>query len=110
MRKQRVVLEHHVGGTTIGSRIRDVDAIDQDPTVRRFFESAEHAQRRGLAAARRPQEGDELALGDRQGHARYRGETVAVSFAEPLDLNQRGPGRGLRACNNRMRGLADRRG
>ena len=52
-----------------GNAITDaghVDAVDKNSARGRPLEARQHPQRRGLAAARGPQEGDALAPGDRE--------------------------------------------
>ena len=61
MRKQRVVLEHHVDGPLMRQHLRDVLAAEQDAALVRRLEAGEHAQQRGLAAAARAQQRKELA-------------------------------------------------
>ena len=53
MRKQRVVLEDHVDGTSIGRRSRHLAPGDEHLAAGRLFEAADHAQTRRLAAAGR---------------------------------------------------------
>ena len=43
---------------------RSVPAADRDPALRRLLEPGDHAEQRRLAAARRPDEDDELAVAD----------------------------------------------
>ena len=51
MRKQRVVLEHHVDGALMRQHMRDVRTIKMDRTRVRRLEPRQHAEQRGLAAA-----------------------------------------------------------
>jgi hypothetical protein len=63
VRPEVVALEHHGRRPLLGRQLRDVlPAQDHLPPVR-VQESAHGAEDGGLAAARRPQEGDELGLG-----------------------------------------------
>jgi hypothetical protein len=62
MGKQREALEHHRG---IAMRWRQVGYIspgDEDLPFGRFFETADHAQYRRLAAAGRPEQRDKLTV------------------------------------------------
>ena len=61
MRKQRVVLEHHVDRTLMRQDRRNVAPAEQDAAFVRRLEAGEHAQQRGLAAAARAQKRKELA-------------------------------------------------
>ena len=62
MRKKRVLLEHRIDRPLIRRQIRDVLAIKKD--IARFWgdKPGNHAQGRGLAAARRPQKGHKLLV------------------------------------------------
>ena len=61
VREQRVALEHRVDVAAVRRRLRDVLAVEQDAPARRPLEARDHAQRRRLAAARRPDHREELA-------------------------------------------------
>ena len=61
MREQSVVLEHHADVAPIGRRASDHRAADEDVARRRLLEAGDHHERRGLAGAGGPEEGDELA-------------------------------------------------
>ena len=61
MRKQRIVLEHHVDRTLVRQHLRDVLAVEQDAAVVRRLEAGQHPQQRGLAAAARAQQREKLA-------------------------------------------------
>src|SRR6185437_9838814 len=62
--KEREILEDRRGRASLGRQVVDALAADQDVAGRRLLEAGDHAQRRGLAAAGRPEERDELALLD----------------------------------------------
>ncbi|MNR35253.1 hypothetical protein D3C85_1530850 [compost metagenome] len=49
--KQRIGLEHQVQRPLVGRQRRDVQAVEVDAASAGGFESGEHAQQRGLAAA-----------------------------------------------------------
>ena len=68
VRKQRVVLEHHVHGPLVGWLAGHVAVAQQDAAARRQLEAADHPQGRRLAAARWAQEREELAGGHLEGH------------------------------------------
>ena len=62
MRKQRVALEHHVDRPPVRRHAGQILAVEQDAARVRRLEAGEHAQQRGLAAAGRPEQREELAL------------------------------------------------
>ena len=66
VREQRVVLEHGVHRPRVRRAHRHVVAADQDAPGGGQREAADHAQAGGLARARRPEQGEELAGVDRQ--------------------------------------------
>src|SRR5256885_13968153 len=66
MRIERVGLEHHGDVALARRQIVHHASTDTDGAARGKIEPGDHAQRRGLAAARRSQQADELALGDLQ--------------------------------------------
>src|SRR6185437_101027 len=61
MRKQRVILEHHVDRPPVRWHRADVLAVEQDAAFARRLESGKHTQQRGLAAAGRAEKRKELA-------------------------------------------------
>ena len=62
VREEGVVLEDGVDVPPVRRQPGHVLAVQLDQAGRRLLEAADHAQRRGLAAAGRPQEGEELAV------------------------------------------------
>ena len=78
VRVERVVLEHHRDVAVLGFGMRDVRAADENATAVDLLEAGEHAQRCGLAAARRADENEKFAVGDLEvegvdrGHLRAR--------------------------------------
>ncbi len=86
MRKQRVVLEHHVDGPLMRQHRRDVAAVEQDAALVRRLETGEHAQQRGLAAAARAQQREELAGPDVEREPVHGAET-AERLGDPLDAS-----------------------
>ena len=66
--KQRIALEHRVHRTFVRRQIGDVGTFQQDGALGRHFEPGDQPQQRGLAAARRAQQGKELALLDLHRH------------------------------------------
>ena len=62
VRKERVALEHDAEPALGGLHRQKIAALQRDRASGRLDEARDHLQRRGLAAARRAQQGDELAL------------------------------------------------
>ena len=67
VREQGIVLEQQADVAVLGVLVRHVAPADEDAAGRGFLQPRGHAQQRGLAAARRPQQGGESAA--RQGEA-----------------------------------------
>jgi hypothetical protein len=61
MREQRVVLEHEADAALVGGQARHVLSAKHDAAGIGRLEARDHAQRRGLAASRRPEQRQELA-------------------------------------------------
>ena len=66
VREQRIGLEDQPDVALLRRRVGHVAAADEDAARRRPVEAGDQRQQRRLARAARPQDGDELALGDRQ--------------------------------------------
>ena len=64
VRIQRVVLEDHGDVAVLGGQVGDVAVADPDVADVDFFESGEHAQGRGLAAAGGTDQDEELTVRD----------------------------------------------
>jgi hypothetical protein len=64
VRIEGVALEDHRDVARARRQIGHVASADPDATARRLLEPGDHAQERRLAAARRPDEDEELAVGD----------------------------------------------
>jgi hypothetical protein len=64
--EQRVVLEDHAEVALLRRQDVDALAVDEDLTVGQGEQPREAVQRGGLPAARRSEQGDELARPDRQ--------------------------------------------
>jgi predicted metal-dependent HD superfamily phosphohydrolase len=64
MRIERVVLEHHGNVAVAGRQVADLAGADADLAAADLFEAGDHAQQRGLAAARWADENHELPVGD----------------------------------------------
>ena len=66
--KHRVVLEHHAGVALVRRQRVDALLAEQDAACVELAKSRDHAQQRGLAAARRPEQREELAVAHRDRH------------------------------------------
>ncbi len=67
VRIEREELEHEGDVAFAGAAHRDVLAVEQDLAAGRQFEPGDHAKRRRLAAAGRPEHDEELAILDGEG-------------------------------------------
>ena len=88
MRKQRVVLEHHVDRPLVRQHVGDVPAVEQDAALVRRLEAGEHAQQRGLAAAAGAEQRKELAGPDVERDVIDRAK-IAEFFRDAFDAQQR---------------------
>src|SRR5437763_808737 len=66
VRKQRIALKHHVDGPPMRRHRSEISPIEKNATLIGSLESGQHAKERGLAAARGPEQGKELAFKDIQ--------------------------------------------
>src|SRR4249919_1136853 len=108
MWEERVALEDGVDRSAMWRDVRDVRTVQEHLAVRRPFESGDHAQRRGLAAAARTQEREELAARNLQIDAVDRHllveDTPEVEQLDPATLSAQGlSSRGLRQLGLRTR-------
>ncbi|MCY1364441.1 hypothetical protein D9M69_512420 [compost metagenome] len=87
MRVERVGLEDHRDAPF--ARWQRIDALfaHRDRAARHVFQACDHAQKRRLAATRRPEEDDELACLDGQRDVVQHGER-AVALGDVGDLNR----------------------
>jgi hypothetical protein len=93
VRKQRVGLEHHVDRALVRRDALERLAIEIKLALGRFLEACQHAQQRGLAAARRAEQGEELALVDVEREVVDGGEgTEPLGHVLKRDI---GPGAGI---------------
>jgi len=89
--KQRVVLEDHSEAAPLGGQAGDVLALDPDAPRVEDLEARDETQDGRLAAARRSEQGDDLAARGGQRHApRDRG--VAEALLETLEPQEVGHG------------------
>ncbi len=79
VRPQCVVLEHHADATLVRRHLVDAPIVEADLAFVRRVEAGDQAQQRGLAAARRAEEGEQFPFLDRQRHVigrRHRAEAL----------------------------------
>ena len=81
MRIKRVVLEHHGDIALHGFELVDHGAADGNGALGDAFETGDHAQKCGLAAARRADQDDELAVPDAEVDAFDRLEAARIDLA-----------------------------
>jgi hypothetical protein len=86
-RKQRQRLPHHRRVALVRFHVVHHPAIKPDLALARCFKPGQHAQGRGLAAARRAHDGDELALADFQVHL-LDGNEVAKALHHLVEHHQ----------------------
>ena len=84
VRVEREELEDEGDVARRGAVEGDVVAAEQDAAGGRQFEAGDHAQRRRLAAARRPEHDEELAVGDGEVRVPH-GDEIAEGLVEILD-------------------------
>ena len=80
VREHRVVLEHHGEPALARRQVGDVAPADQHAAGALRLQPGDDAQQRGLAAARRPEQRHELAVGDVEltlSQRRHRAERLA---------------------------------
>ena len=87
MREQRVLLKHRVDPALVGRHLRHIRAVKQDLAAGGRLKPAQQAQKRGLAAARRAQQRDELALADVEVDI-VEDLRIAEALSYVLDLDQ----------------------
>ena len=75
-------------GRRCGGTSGDILAVEQDAALARPLEAGEHPQQRGLAAARRPEQREELALENVEGQP-LDGDEAAKALAHRLEPHQR---------------------
>jgi len=81
MREDRVRLEHHRRVAHVGRLVVDASRTEPDLARAGLLEAGDHAQQRRLAAARGPEQRDELPLVDFEAHVGDREGAPAVAVA-----------------------------
>ena len=76
VREQRQILEHHAEPALAGLGMGDDAVADDDVAAGRLDETGNHVERRRLAATRRPDQDQELAVADLQIDALDGGEAA----------------------------------
>ena len=89
VRIQRVVLEHHRDVALAGRQAVDHRAADPDLARRRLVQPGQQSQRGALAAPRRPDEDQELAVGHRQVEALRATTSPGVTPRDVTELDFR---------------------
>ena len=79
VREHRVILKYHAGVAPMRRQPVDAPLAEADRACVEIGEARDHPQERGLAAARRTQQREELAVPDRERHSRHCGHR-----SEPL--------------------------
>src|SRR5262249_30007691 len=87
MAEQRVVLEHKPDIALLRRQSGDIAALQQHAPVVDPGQAGDHAQDRALAAAARPQENEEFAVGPLQRYV-VDDRVAFVAFAELLEYNR----------------------
>ena len=96
VREERVRLEDGVDAAPVRRQRVDALVADVDLAARRVDEPADQVQRRRLAAARRPEQAEELALGDLE-IGRPQRELAAVPLRDADEADRRPVSRSRRA-------------
>jgi hypothetical protein len=86
MREQRVILKHHADLAFVGRHIVHEFAIDTNFAAIGAEEPGDQIENGGLPAARRPEEGHELAAPDREGDF-VQCRDPAEPFAHTLEVH-----------------------
>jgi hypothetical protein len=87
MRIKRVVFKHHGHVARANRQVVDASAVDQQIARADLFQSSQHPQRGGFAAARGTENGQELAVVDRQVEITYRRRAVRIGLGDRSELN-----------------------
>ena len=84
---ERVVLEDHGDVALLGREVVDDAAADRQRAVGDLLQPGDHAQRRRLAAARGPDEDEQLAVVRLEGEVLHGPDAVRVDLADLLELD-----------------------
>ena len=92
VRKQRIGLEHHVHGPPVGRHRREILAPQQDAPARRRLEAGEEPQQGALAATRRTEQAEKLALENGEAEI-VDGGDAAETLGDMIEADQGDGGR-----------------
>ena len=92
--KERVVLEHHADPALPRRRMAHLLPPDANGAGGRLFETGEHHQTGRLAGARRPEQGQELALPHLEVETVHHLDPPVVALGDAVELDIRRRGRG----------------
>jgi hypothetical protein len=106
VRVQRVALEHHRDVAILRRDVVDHAVVDAQRAAADLLQPGDHPQQRGLAAARRPDQHQQLAVGDLEAGAVHGDVAVRVDLAESIERDRRhrqssSGGTGAIACGMR---------
>ncbi|MCY1231144.1 hypothetical protein D9M72_435810 [compost metagenome] len=87
VRVERIVLKDHGNAAVLRMQVGNVAAADHHPARGWRFETRDHAQARRLAAARRAQQADELAVGDLEADVGH-GDEGAEGLGDVLEFDR----------------------
>ena len=93
VREERILLKDSVHRPLVGGQVLDLLAIEHDLALGHRLETGDHAQQGGLAAARGPEQGEELVVADIQRHLAEggdRGLAEAVDLGDVQDIDRCG--------------------
>ena len=85
VRVERIVLEHHGDVPVRGLDVVDHAPADLDLALGDGLQARDHAQKRGLAAAARPDQDNEFAIGDVERDAFHGLHAAWISFSDLID-------------------------
>jgi hypothetical protein len=86
VREEGIALEDGVHIPLICGEEGDINALQFNEPAGRLLKATDHAERRGLAASGRPEEGEELAIADVKGDA-VNGHLVAEALRYVYEPN-----------------------
>ncbi len=84
---ERIALEYHCDIAVFGSHIVDTQVVNVEITFRNVFQTRNHTQSCGLAAAGGAYKNDKFLIGNLQIETLYRGDCVVVYFLYAIQLN-----------------------
>src|SRR3546814_14316242 len=108
-RSEPVVLEDHGEVAVAGGNVVDALAVDPDLAGGRILQPRAHAHRRRLAAARGPEQAQELLVGDVQRQI-VDGDDRSPGFHEVMERTCSHGVTGPRSENNRQKRTTGRKG